>query len=68
MQSVCASRQEMVWWTKSNILGLLPKSGKDQWNCISEKKILQGLGMRSAGPGNEIYKQPEIYIHKQLVQ
>ena len=28
-----ASRQEMVWWTESNFLGLLPKTGNDQWDC-----------------------------------
>ena len=26
---------ETVWWTKSNFLGLFPKSGKDQWDWIS---------------------------------
>ena len=28
------SRQEIVWWTKSNFLGLLPKCGKDlrEWD------------------------------------
>ena len=25
---------ETVWWTKSNFLGLFPKSGKDQWDWI----------------------------------
>ena len=24
---------ETVWWTKSDFLGLFPKSGKDQWDC-----------------------------------
>ena len=23
----------MVWWTKLNFLGLLPKSGNDRWDC-----------------------------------
>ena len=32
-QSTGASQQETVWWTKSDFLGLLPKSGKDQWDC-----------------------------------
>ena len=32
-QPACTSRRETVWWTKSNFLGLLPKSGKDQWDC-----------------------------------
>ena len=33
MHPIRASQREMVWWTKSNFLGLLPKSGKDQWDC-----------------------------------
>ena len=28
-----ASRRETVWWTKSNFLGLLPKTVEDQWDC-----------------------------------
>jgi len=27
------SHEEMVWWTKSNFLGLLPECGKDRWDC-----------------------------------
>ena len=27
------SQREMIWWTKSNFLGLFSKSGKDQWDC-----------------------------------
>ena len=27
-----ASRWETAWWTKSNFLSLIPKSGKDQWD------------------------------------
>ena len=33
---MCASRQDMVWWTKSKFLGLLPKSSKDQIECDCE--------------------------------
>ena len=32
-QPTCASWWETVWWSRSNFLGLLPKSGKDQWDC-----------------------------------
>jgi len=28
-----ASQRETVWWTKSNFLGLFPKSVEDQWDC-----------------------------------
>ena len=27
------SWQEIAWWTNWNFLGLLPKYGKDQWDC-----------------------------------
>ena len=27
------SPRAKAWWTKSNYLGLFPKSGKDQWDC-----------------------------------
>ena len=26
-------RRETVWWTKSNFLGLFPKTVEDQWDC-----------------------------------
>ena len=33
MTSQRASWWETFWWMKSNFLGFLPKSGKDQWDC-----------------------------------
>ena len=32
-QPTCTSRWKTSWWTKSNFLGLVPKCGKDQWDC-----------------------------------